>query len=92
MFMAVRKSVGLFEAKTKLSELCDHVVRTRQAVTITRRGKPLVTILPAEDRPRSIMQRRRDYARRHRSDEADDAEDFEPPARARDMADFDLAD
>jgi prevent-host-death family protein len=39
-------TVGLFEAKTKLSELCEQVARRRQAIVITRRGRPLVRIEP----------------------------------------------
>jgi prevent-host-death family protein len=41
------KSVGLFEAKAKLSALCDEVVETNRPLLITRRGKPLVRIEPA---------------------------------------------
>lgn len=39
-------TIGLFEAKTKLSELCEQVARRREAVVITRRGRPLVRIEP----------------------------------------------
>src|SRR5947208_8629804 len=39
-------TIGLFEAKTKLSELCEQVARRRQPVVITRRGRPLVRIEP----------------------------------------------
>jgi prevent-host-death family protein len=39
-------TIGLFEARTKLSELCEQVARRRQAVVITRRGRPLVRIEP----------------------------------------------
>ncbi|TVR32317.1 MAG: type II toxin-antitoxin system Phd/YefM family antitoxin [Spirochaetaceae bacterium] len=40
------KDVGMFEAKTKLSELCDEVHRTGETVLVTRRGKPFVCIVP----------------------------------------------
>ena len=43
------KSVGLFEAKTRLSEICEQVSKTGEAVTVTRRGKPLVRIDPIPD-------------------------------------------
>jgi len=33
------KSVGMFEAKTKLSELCDEVNRTSKSILVTKRGK-----------------------------------------------------
>ena len=39
-------TIGLFEAKTKLSELCEQVAKRREAVVITRRGRPLVRIEP----------------------------------------------
>ena len=39
-------TVGLFEAKTKLSELCEQVAKRREPVVITRRGRPLVRIEP----------------------------------------------
>jgi prevent-host-death family protein len=39
-------TIGLFEAKTRLSELCDQVAKRREAVVITRRGRPLVRIEP----------------------------------------------
>ena len=40
------KTVGLFEAKTKLSALCQEVAATGQPLTITRRGAPLVRLEP----------------------------------------------
>ena len=39
-------TIGLFEAKTKLSELCEQVAKRREPVVITRRGRPLVRIEP----------------------------------------------
>ena len=39
-------TIGLFEAKTKLSELCERVARRREPLIITRRGRPLVRIEP----------------------------------------------
>ena len=43
------KTVGLFEAKTKLSELCQHVAKSGEPCTITLRGKPLVCLEPIHD-------------------------------------------
>jgi prevent-host-death family protein len=43
------KSSGLFDAKNRFSELCDSVATTSEPVTITRRGKPLVQIVPLRD-------------------------------------------
>jgi prevent-host-death family protein len=39
-------TVGLFEAKTKFSEICDAVAAQGVAVVVTRRGRPLVRIEP----------------------------------------------
>jgi len=40
--------MGVFEVKNKLSEICDRVARTSEPVMITRRGQPLVQILPIQ--------------------------------------------
>lgn len=45
-------TVGAFEAKTKLSELLDRVERGEE-VTITRHGKPVARLGPAEKAPLS---------------------------------------
>ena len=42
------KTVGLFEAKTKLSEICHDVQQNREPVLITKRGEPYVKIEPLE--------------------------------------------
>lgn len=39
----------MFEAKTKLSEICDEVHRTGESVLVTKRGKPYVRIVPLEN-------------------------------------------
>lgn len=44
------KTVGLFEAKTHLSEICQEVLKRGEGVLITKRGKPMVKIVPAERR------------------------------------------
>jgi len=69
-------SIGLFEAKTKLSEICDAVSINRKAVTLTRRGKPLVTSQPTN---RSVWQVRAEYERKH----GRLAEEFELPVRGK---------
>jgi prevent-host-death family protein len=43
------KDVGIFEAKTKLSELCEVVHRTGESILVTRRGKPFVRSVPLEE-------------------------------------------
>ena len=46
--------VGLFEAKTKFSEICDEVARKGEPVVVTRRGKPIVKIEPYTDYPEAL--------------------------------------
>ena len=82
------KTVGIFEAKTKLSELCEEVAATSEPVTVTRRGKPLVRITPLIENPMSIKERRTVYMAEHAQDEEGNDADFDPPPRSRDTADF----
>ncbi len=84
------KTVGLFEAKTKLSEICDQVSKSGQAVVITRRGKPLVRIDSIREEPMTIRERRADYMTRHGSQEESDETDFAPPKRSREVREFEL--
>jgi prevent-host-death family protein len=46
------KTIGLFEIKTKLSRICDDVATTGESVLVTRRGKPLVRIVPIQLPPK----------------------------------------
>ena len=41
------KTLGLFETKNRLSELCEQVASTHEPLVVTRHGKPLVHIVPA---------------------------------------------
>ena len=41
-------SVGIFEAKNRLSELCEKVASTGEPVLIRRRGEALVRIVPLQ--------------------------------------------
>lgn len=41
--------VGLFDAKTRLSELVDQVFMSREDVLITRRGKPVARLVPINE-------------------------------------------
>jgi len=84
------KSIGLFEAKTKLSEICERVSRTGESVVVTRRGEPLVHIVPVRRDEGSIVARRAAYMAAHGHEEPDDPRDFEPAARSRDESDFRL--
>ena len=58
--------IGLFEAKTKFSEICQRVAAKRESVVVTRRGKPLVKIepiRPAKPHISSVWDRRAKYER-----------------------------
>ena len=61
-------AIGLFEAKTKLSEICERVAAKGVAVILTRRGRPLVRIEPLKVVPggrKSVWDRRADYEKKH---------------------------
>ena len=60
--------IGLFEAKTKFSEICNQVARKGETVIVTRRGKPLVKIEPVTTYPTGgsqIWELREKYIREH---------------------------
>jgi prevent-host-death family protein len=40
------KSLGIFETKNRLSELCEDVAAHGDPLVVTRHGKPLVQIVP----------------------------------------------
>lgn len=48
------KTIGLFDAKTRLSELCREVAETGETILIERRGQPIAELSP----PRSASARR----------------------------------
>lgn len=72
-------TVGLFEAKTKLSELCQRVLSTGESLRITRRGKTIAILSPpaATGEAASVWDRRRLFEREH----GRSTEDFEIPVR-----------
>jgi prevent-host-death family protein len=75
------RTVGIFEAKARLSEICDQVARSGESVVVTRRGKPLVRIEPAEIDRRSVWEDRAEYiAHRGRM-----KEEFDLPERSREV-------
>jgi prevent-host-death family protein len=79
------KTVGLFEAKTKLSELCSEVAQGGRPVLITKRGVPWVRIEPAEKRDgMTIRERRAEYMVKFGRQEKKDIEDFSPTKRSSD--------
>lgn len=84
------ETIGIFEAKAKLSEICEHVASSKEPMVVTRRGKPLVRILPLEDRPLSIVERRSLYLAAFGSEEVQEVDDFELPLRSRESSPFRL--
>jgi len=86
------KTVGIFEAKAKLSEICERVASNKESVLITRRGKPLVRIDPLEETPMTISEARAAYMAKHDDEEQVDRHDLEPPERSREPVDFELGD
>ncbi len=46
--------VGIFEAKTRLSELVDQVATSGEEVVITKRGRPVARLLPTESEESTI--------------------------------------
>ena len=42
-------TVGLFDAKTRLSELVDQVAKSRDEILITRRGKAVARLVPIDE-------------------------------------------
>jgi prevent-host-death family protein len=62
------KLIGLFEAKTKLSEICTQVAANGQPVVLTRRGKPLVrieAIRQPKGKTKTVWDRRVEYEKKH---------------------------
>jgi prevent-host-death family protein len=60
--------MGLFEAKTKFSEVCAKVAKRREPVVITRRGRPIARIEPISPRHAagsSVWRARRDWEKTH---------------------------
>jgi len=75
------KTVGIFEAKTKLSEICEEVAQSGQSVLVTRRGKPLVRIDPVASDRFSVWEEREEYIAR----EGRLTEEFDLPPRSREL-------
>ncbi len=57
------KSVGIFEAKTKFTALCEEVVRTNQAVVVSKCGKPMVMVSPVSSNRPDILTAWREWTK-----------------------------
>jgi len=81
--LPVMKALGMFEAKTRLSEVCETVARAGKAYVVTRRGTALVRIEPIREEAPGMTARRAAYRARYGNEEPDDTVDFEVPERSR---------
>ncbi len=46
MYINDMKAIGIFEAKTKFSEICEKVNKSKEPILITKRGVPFVKLDP----------------------------------------------
>ena len=82
------RTVGMFEAKAKLSELCEEVARSGKGIVVTRRGVPLVRIDPVSVERFSVWEERAKYiARKGRL-----KDEFDLPQRSGDLPSSPLED
>ena len=62
------KSVGSYEAKTHLPRLLSEVEKG-ESITITKRGKPIAVLSPAQERPKrdvkTVIEEFRAFSRQH---------------------------
>lgn len=72
------KTIGIFEAKTHFTALCDEVLRTGQPTMVSKRGKPLVLVTPIppnkDGEREGILSAWMKWEKNHPSDEGE--EDF----------------
>jgi len=76
------ETVGIFEAKTKLSQICKRVAQTKEPVLITVRGIPLVKIDPIinkDNNKSDIWEIRKDFIKKNGQFE----EDLDLPIRSK---------
>lgn len=51
------EQIGIFDVKTKFSEIVERINRTGQPIVVTNRGKPVVEIFPAKTESEGQMSR-----------------------------------
>jgi prevent-host-death family protein len=52
--MATKRTIAASEFKAKCLKLLDEVAETRETLVVTKRGKPVAQVVPAEE-PRSLI-------------------------------------
>lgn len=53
----MKRQIAAGEFKTKCLHLLDEVQRSRKEILITKRGRPVARVLPADDEPLAILGR-----------------------------------
>ena len=73
------KAIGIFEVKTKISEICETVKETHEPVIITKRGVPMVKITTIEESEKQsdIWTKHREFIRKNEPL----TEEFSAPSR-----------
>jgi prevent-host-death family protein len=66
--MRIERSVGAYEAKTKLSQLLDEVAKG-QSITITKHGVPVARLVPVESIDRQKIKDEIDAFRKWRKEQ-----------------------
>lgn len=51
------EAIGIFDAKTRFSELVDRVEHTGESITITNRGRPVADLTPTRSNVKASMER-----------------------------------
>lgn len=74
------KTMGVFEAKNKFSEVCDWVAGSHEPVVVTKRGKAVVRIVPVAEEPQGSAIWT--AFRESRATYGEPQKDFVPPARS----------
>jgi antitoxin (DNA-binding transcriptional repressor) of toxin-antitoxin stability system len=65
------RSIGLFEAKTHFSEICDEVAQSSEPRLVLKRGKPHVRIEPIATKALGVWSARDAYDAKHGKTKAD---------------------
>lgn len=74
------KIIGIFQAKTHFSDICEKVSRTGEPILITKRGVPIVRIDPIspDKRISNVWSARKNFIKKHGAID----EDIEIPNRS----------
>ena len=76
------KTIGIFEVKTRISEIFGQVKETGEPIVVTRRGQPMVKIVPADPPGSEVWLQRESYLK----EAGPLAEELDAPSRSYDTA------